>query len=113
MILEFYRIDVAPKDVKRALGASSDGVNARKLLAVAESFGMSGRGLEVSTEQLRLLLPGSILHRNGQHFVVFEGTFFGLVLFVDPASGREVESATQFAEQYSGIALELKKRNAE
>jgi ABC-type bacteriocin/lantibiotic exporter with double-glycine peptidase domain len=78
-----------------------DGWSARDVVAVARTQGLAGQGLALDAEGLAHLPAGSILHWEGDHFVVWAGR--GEI--VDPAVGRLRPSAAERAASFSGVAL--------
>ena len=107
MVMAFHgRITKLP-EVREAMGIGRDGVSAKSILDTAERFGLSGRGIKVGIEQLKLLKPATILHWEFNHFVVFERLVKGGVRIVDPATGPRDVPFDQFGKCFTGVAIEL------
>ncbi|RPH53238.1 peptidase domain-containing ABC transporter, partial [bacterium] len=83
-----------------------DGADALALLNGARAFGLRGRGVKVEeVDDLRLLPPGSILHWQFNHFLVFERLTADGAELVDPAAGRRRVSREELDRSFTGIAL--------
>jgi ATP-binding cassette, subfamily B, bacterial len=107
MVLAFYGHTVALSEVREIIGVARDGVNAKAILDGAERYGLAGRGIKVTAEQLPLLPRGSILHWEFNHFVVFDRVTKRGVHIVDPAAGPREVSLEDFNKSFTGVALQL------
>ena len=87
--MALYGRQVALEDVRRVTGLSRHGLDAQHLVAAADHFGLRARGVQLRTpEDLAFLDPGSILHWEFRHFVVFERAEKKGAWVLDPANGR-------------------------
>ncbi|HEU4411806.1 MAG TPA: peptidase domain-containing ABC transporter [Polyangiaceae bacterium] len=107
MVLEYHGKYVPREELRQALGAGRDGVNAGALLRGAEQFGLVGRGLRLELDSLEFLRPGAILHWGFNHFVVFEGLASDGVDVVDPARGPRRVPRDELDRSFTGVALVL------
>ena len=107
MVLGYYGRTVALARVRDELGLARDGVTARNILEAGTRLGLIGRGVKVDIEKLPLLARGSILHWEFNHFVVFDRVKNNTVRIFDPAVGVRDIPLPQFAESFTGVALEL------
>jgi ABC-type bacteriocin/lantibiotic exporter with double-glycine peptidase domain len=106
MVLGHLGRDVNLDEVREAAGGSGrDGVDAFAIVRAAEWYGLRTRGLALDVEQLRYLPPGSILHWEFNHFVVFERVSKKGFEIIDPGMGPRVLSLTRFGQSFTGIAL--------
>ncbi|MCP4445667.1 MAG: peptidase domain-containing ABC transporter [Myxococcales bacterium] len=105
MTLAFHGKVVPLDDVRHAMGAGRDGVSAHAIAVAAEGFGLNTRGITLDTEDLSDLPPGSILHWEFRHFVVFESATRKGVRIIDPAGGRRLLSHERFSKSFTGVAL--------
>jgi ABC-type bacteriocin/lantibiotic exporter with double-glycine peptidase domain len=106
MVLGHLGRDVNLDEVREATGVSGrDGVDALSLVRTAEWYGLRTRALTLDIEQLRYLPPGSILHWEFNHFVVFDRITKKGIEIVDPGMGPRVVSPARFGEAFTGIAL--------
>ena len=89
------------------LGGGRNGVSAHAIIQVARAYGLLGRGLHVEVEDLSYLQSGSVLHWQFDHFVVFAAVHKDSVEIVDPALGRRRVPLAEFAESFTGVAIEF------
>ncbi|HEX2690161.1 MAG TPA: cysteine peptidase family C39 domain-containing protein, partial [Kofleriaceae bacterium] len=112
MVLGHLGHDVTLDEVREAAGASArDGVDALALIRAAEWYGLRSRGLAIDVEQLRYLPPGSILHWEFKHFVVFERLTKRGVEIVDPGMGPRLVPLARFSESFTGVVLVFEPSN--
>jgi len=107
MVMQFHGKEVKLAEVRDAMGIGRDGVSAKAILDTAEKYGLAGRGIKVSVEQVKLLKQATILHWEFNHFVVFDKVVKEGVRIVDPATGPRDVPMAQFAKQFTGVAIEL------
>jgi ABC-type bacteriocin/lantibiotic exporter with double-glycine peptidase domain len=107
MVLAYHGKTVRLDDVREILGVSRDGATALGILEAARWHGLRGRGVSLEVEDLDYLSPGSILHWEFRHFVLFERLGSGWVDVVDPALGRRRVPLEQFRRSFTGVALLL------
>jgi ATP-binding cassette subfamily B protein len=106
MVLGHLGRDVNLDEVREATGVSGrDGVDALALVRTAEWYGLRTRALTLDVEQLHYVPPGSILHWEFNHFVVFERVTKKGVEIVDPAMGPRVVPMSRFSEAFTGVVL--------
>jgi ABC-type bacteriocin/lantibiotic exporter with double-glycine peptidase domain len=106
MVLGHLGRDVNLDEVREATGVSGrDGVDALAIVRTAEWYGLRCRALTLDLEQLKYLPPGSILHWEFNHFVVFDRITKKGIEIVDPAMGPRVVSLSRFGEAFTGVAL--------
>jgi ABC-type bacteriocin/lantibiotic exporter with double-glycine peptidase domain len=99
---KFLRLD----DVRKVTGFGRDGADALALLNAGRVLGLRGRGVKVEdVDDLRFLDPGSILHWQFNHFVVFERMTEKGADVVDPAGGRRRISKEELDRSFTGVAL--------
>ena len=104
-VLAFHDKHVPIHEVRSLLVGGRNGVTALQLVSAARSFGFSARGVKVDPKTLRYLPPGSILHWDLAHFVVFESCTAKFVHIVDPALGRRKLPWEQVGKSLSGVAI--------
>ena len=107
MVLAYHGKEVRLDEVRSLASGGRDGTTAQVLLEAARWFGLRGRGIRLDLEDLEYLEPGSILHWEFHHFVVFERLTRDGVEIVDPAVGRRRISLEQFGKSFTGVVLEL------
>ncbi len=99
----FERLD----DVRTTLGIGRDGVTAKAIVEAADRYGLRARGLRIEVEDLAYLRPGSILHWEFNHFVVFESLGRGGVTIVDPVVGRRTLAFERVRRSFTGVAIDI------
>jgi ABC-type bacteriocin/lantibiotic exporter with double-glycine peptidase domain len=107
MAMAFHGKHVPLEQVREITGTDRDGVDALSLTRAARWFGMRARGIRLELEALDYLEPGTILHWDFNHFVVFERITRGGVMIVDPGGGRREVSMEQFGRSFTGVAIEV------
>jgi len=106
MTLGLHGRQVALEDVRRVTGLSRHGIDAQYLAEAAEHFGLRARGVQLATpEDLAFLDPGSILHWQFRHFVVFERAEKKGAWVLDPAAGRIFVTRAELDRSLTGVAL--------
>src|SRR5262249_36769527 len=109
MVVGKFGREVRLEDVRTAMDIGRDGASAAALIDGAVSYGVRVRGCRVDPSHLPELAPGTILHCNFSHFVVFERVTPSGVEVVDPAVGRREVSAAEVDRALTGIAIVLEK----
>jgi len=106
MVLGHLGRDVGLDEVREAAGTSGrDGTDASAIVRAAEWYGLRSRGLALDIDHLRYLPPGTILHWEFNHFVVFDRLSKKGVEIVDPGMGTRVVPLAKFSESFTGVAL--------
>jgi ABC-type bacteriocin/lantibiotic exporter with double-glycine peptidase domain len=104
-VLNYYGREVSLDAVREVTGSGRDGLSARVLLDAGRRFGLRGRAVSTDMDRLPHLPPGSILHWDFNHYVVFERVHRGRVHIVDPAQGRRQLSLEGFSRHFTGVVL--------
>jgi ATP-binding cassette, subfamily B, bacterial len=105
MTLAWHGRAASLPELRAELGAGRDGTSAFSLKALAERHGLACSAVAVEGEALERLPPGSILHWEKRHFVVFERWRGGRAHVVDPAVGRLQLDRPAFEQAFAGVAL--------
>jgi ABC-type bacteriocin/lantibiotic exporter with double-glycine peptidase domain len=107
MVLGHLGRDVSLDEVREAAGGSArDGVNAASIVRAAEWYGLRCRALSMpDLDDLQYLPPGTILHWDFNHFVVFERIVKKGIQIVDPGGGPRVVTRDQFGKLFTGVVL--------
>jgi ATP-binding cassette subfamily B protein len=106
MVLAYLGRDATLDEVREVAGGGGrDGVSAPALIKAAEHYGLRTRSLSIEIEHLKYLPPGTILHWEFDHFVVFERMTRKGAEIVDPARGRRIVPEKQLGELFTGVAL--------
>lgn len=107
MVLAFHGKRVRLHAIKEILNTSRDGLSALRILEAARWFNLRGRGVAVDVDNISRLSPGSILHWEFRHFVVFESVDQQGAMIVDPAVGRRHVSWEGLKKAFTGVAVVL------
>ncbi|MDB4972769.1 MAG: Lipid export ATP-binding/permease protein MsbA [Myxococcaceae bacterium] len=107
MALAYHGKELQIHAVRGVLGGGRNGVTAKQILMAARSYGFRARGVGVDLETLQYLTPGSILHWELTHFVVFDRWDKKYLYIVDPAVGRRRIPAEEASKSLSGVAILL------
>ena len=106
MVLAYHGKHLRLDDVRKITGFGRDGADALAILSAARVFGLRGRGVKVDeVDDLRFLPPGSILHWQFNHFLVFERLTADGAELVDPAGGRRRVGRDELGRSFTGVAL--------
>ncbi len=104
-VLAFFGKHLGLGEVRAVTGTDRDGVNARSLIEAARFYGLRGRGVSITLDDLDYMPAGSILFWDFNHFVVFEKKLRRGALIMDPAFGRLAVSTEQLRRSFTGVAL--------
>jgi ABC-type bacteriocin/lantibiotic exporter with double-glycine peptidase domain len=106
MVLSHLGRDATLDEVREVVGGGGrDGADAIALVRTAEHYGLRARGISIDIEHMKFLPPGTILHWEFNHFVVFERMTRKGAELVDPARGRRTIPEKQLRESFTGVAL--------
>ncbi|MBM3464776.1 MAG: NHLP family bacteriocin export ABC transporter peptidase/permease/ATPase subunit [Armatimonadetes bacterium] len=107
LVLGYYGRFVPAEELRTACGVSRDGSHPDRVLAAAQSYGMTAELLDVAPEGLDKLQPPFLAVMADRHFVVIEGVLRHRILVNDPAVGPGRIPHATFNETYSGQAIRL------
>jgi ATP-binding cassette subfamily B protein len=106
MVLAYHGKHLRLDDVRKVTGFGRDGADALALLSAGRVFGLRGRGVKLEeVDDLRFLPPGSILHWQFNHFLVFERMTRDGAELVDPGGGRRKVGREELGRSFTGVAL--------
>jgi len=88
------------------LSPSLKGVTLKHIAQIAESMGMTTRGVQVPLEALSKLQLPAILHWDMNHFVVLTEVSRRRIVVHDPARGRRVLTLEETSKHFTGVAME-------
>jgi ATP-binding cassette subfamily B protein RaxB len=100
-----WRTDLAAMRLR--LSPSMKGVTLQHIAQIAETMGLSARGVQVPLKMLAQIKLPAILHWDMNHFVVLTTVKAGKVTLLDPAVGRRVLSLDEVSRHFTGVAMEL------
>lgn len=107
MALAYHERPVPLSQLTSEMGIGRDGASALSLVGAARRHGLLAYGVQASVDDLRHLPPGSVLHWELDHFVVFARRRRHDVDIVDPEVGYRRVSASVLDRSYTGVAIVL------
>ena len=107
MIAGYHGLDTDLNQLRRRFSVSSQGTSLKTLIDIATNLQLSTRALKADLENIGQLQLPCVLHWDMNHFVVLRSLHRKHVMIHDPAQGAVKLTLKEFAEHYTGIALEL------
>ncbi len=110
MVLRHFGREVRIDELRAAMSAGRDGVNALAIVEAARLYGLRSRGVKIDVTDLPDVDKGTILHWGFDHFVVFDRVDeTGKIVVVDPAFGPRELTRQEVSKSFTGVALLLEK----
>ena len=100
-------LDTDLPSLRLRFGLSRKGANFEGLTSVAAALGLDSRPLRLDMHNLRELQLPCILHWDMNHFVVLKSVSTRRMVVHDPAYGVRTFTPAEFAQHFTGIAMEL------
>ncbi|WP_394147718.1 peptidase domain-containing ABC transporter [Shewanella atlantica] len=100
-----HKLDMA--SLRKRFSANLKGMNLQQLIELGDSVGLASRALKCPIEDTGKLTLPCVLHWDMNHFVVLTGVTKRGIYINDPALGKRNLSHEEFAQHFTGIALEL------
>jgi ATP-binding cassette subfamily B protein RaxB len=107
MIAGYHGLVMDLGTLRRRFSVSGQGSNLKDLIGLASQLKLSARAVKLELESLQQLQTPCVLHWDLNHFVVLKRVKRRSVQIHDPAVGAVQLSHTEFADHFTGIALEL------
>ncbi|BDY06763.1 peptidase domain-containing ABC transporter [Ferrimonas sp. YFM] len=107
MVASYFGRKVDLPAMRRRFKANLKGMNLQEMVEVADSLGLASRALKCPLEEIGKLKTPCVIHWDMNHFVVLSKASKAVVTLIDPATGRKQMKLNEFAEHFTGIALEL------
>lgn len=108
MVLTHFGRSTEIRELNSFRPISANGVRMSDLYDVALEFGLAVDAMRFEPHEAKDIKKGSIVHYNGDHFVVFESLRRGKVTLLNPAAGRETVPLSVFLKNVSGYLLECR-----
>ena len=107
MISSFHghRTDLSAMRVR--LSPSLKGITLKHIAQIAETMGMTARGVQVPLESLGKLRLPAVLHWDMNHFVVLTRVAGRKITVHDPARGKRVLTLDEASRHFTGVAMEF------
>ena len=110
MVLGYHGKHVALDRVRSAFAVRHGNVTTRTVLDAAGQFGLSGRAVTATLDQLVDLPRATILQWDLAHYVVLDRVIGDKVRIVDPATGQRDVPWDEASRCFAGAAIELRPR---
>lgn len=107
MISSYYGNKTNLISLRKSVNISSQGMNLKQIIQLADDSGLSSRALKCDMENLTDLSLPCILHWNLDHFVVLTGVTKKGIHINDPAYGKRCLSPEVVSQSFTGVALQL------
>ncbi|WP_158972649.1 peptidase domain-containing ABC transporter [Paraglaciecola sp. L3A3] len=107
MVASYYGHKLDMSAMRKRFSANLKGMNLQQLIDVGDSLGLVSRAVKCSIDDVDKLNLPCILHWDMNHFVVLTKISKKSATTNDPALGKRCLSLSDFADHYTGIALEL------
>jgi len=107
MIASHYGYKSDLPSLRKSFPQTLKGLNLQQLMSIANELKLGSRALKLEMEHLTKLQLPCILHWDMNHFVVLKKIHRQKVIILDPAIGKRHLTLKEFAQHFTGIALEL------
>ncbi|WP_051215761.1 peptidase domain-containing ABC transporter [Ferrimonas futtsuensis] len=107
MVASYFGRKVDLPAMRKRFRANLKGMNLQEMVEVANSLGLASRALKCPLEEIGKLKTPCVIHWDMNHFVVLSKASKAVVTIIDPATGRKQMKLNEFADHFTGIALEL------
>jgi ATP-binding cassette, subfamily B, bacterial CvaB/MchF/RaxB len=100
-----HRTDLSAMRLR--LSPSLKGITLKHVAQIAETMGMTARGVQVPLESLGKLRLPAVLHWDMNHFVVLTHVAGRKLTVHDPARGKRVLTVGEASRHFTGVAMEF------
>ena len=100
-----HRTDLSAMRLR--LSPSLKGITMKHIAQIAETMGMTARGVQVPLESLGKLRAPAVLHWDMNHFVVLTNVAGRKLTIHDPARGKRVMTMDEASRHFTGVAMEF------
>lgn len=107
MIASFHGHRTDLSAMRLRLSPSLKGVTLKHVAQIAESMGMTSRGVQIPLESLGKLNLPALLHWDMNHFVVLTKVSGRKLTVHDPARGKRVLTMDEASKHFTGVAMEF------
>ncbi len=108
-VLRHFGREVEFSELRTQFGGFAGGADLEQMVRVARRQGLRPTAFSLSLDELSSLAPGSILHWDFDHFVVFGGRRGDRYEIHDPARGSALMSQEDVSASFTGVALEFER----
>jgi ATP-binding cassette subfamily B protein RaxB len=107
MVASFHGHRTDLSAMRLRLSPSLKGVTLKHISQIAETMGMTSRGVQVPLESLGKLRLPAVLHWDMNHFVVLAKVSGRKITIHDPARGKRVLTLEEASRHFTGVAMEF------
>ena len=100
-----HRTDLSAMRLR--LSPSLKGITLKHIAQIAETMGMTARGVQVPLDALGKLRLPAVLHWDMNHFVVLASVRGRKITVHDPARGKRILTLTEASRHFTGVAMEF------
>jgi ATP-binding cassette subfamily B protein RaxB len=107
MVASFYGHRTDLSAMRLRLSPSLKGITLKHVAQIAETMGMTARGVQVPLDCLGKLRLPAVLHWDMNHFVVLASVSGRKITVHDPARGKRVLTLDEASRHFTGVAMEF------
>jgi ATP-binding cassette subfamily B protein RaxB len=107
MVASFHGHRTDLSAMRLRLSPSLKGITLKNVAQIAETMGMTARGVQVPLEALGKLRLPAVLHWDMNHFVVLTDVSGRKITVHDPARGKRVLTLDESSRHFTGVAMEF------
>ena len=107
MVASYYGHRTDLSAMRLRLSPSLKGITLKHVAQIAETMGMTARGVQVPLESLGKLRLPAVLHWDMNHFVVLTRVAGRKLTVHDPARGKRVLTVAEASRHFTGVAMEF------
>src|SRR6187549_3715363 len=107
MVASFHGHRTDLSAMRLRLSPSLKGITLKNVAQIAETMGLSARGVQVPLESLGKLRLPAVLHWDMNHFVVLARVSGRKITVHDPARGKRVLTLPEASRHFTGVAMEF------
>ncbi|TKB51809.1 peptidase domain-containing ABC transporter [Ferrimonas aestuarii] len=107
MISSYHGLKLDMASMRKRYRAAMKGMNLQQMIELADGLNLATRALKCPLEEVGKLQLPCVLHWDMNHFVVLTGVTKHRISVNDPGMGKRQLTLKEFAEHFTGIALEL------
>ena len=107
MVASFHGHRTDLSAMRLRLSPSLKGITLKHVAQIAETMGMTARGVQVPLESLGKLRLPAVLHWDMNHFVVLTKVAGRRITVHDPARGKRVLTLDEASRHFTGVAMEF------
>ncbi len=107
MIASYHGYELDLIRARQNFSLSLKGCTAADLAQIASSIGLQARTYALEVDELHRLQTPALLHWDMNHFVVLKRRCRRGYLIHDPSRGKRIISDAEFADHFTGIAMEF------